>query len=479
MRRAGFWLSIIAVSVWNSSCATPRIAANSGQIHLAAQSGDRAGIESALRTGMGIDLRDGHGMTPLLYAAATPNAPIVAYLLEKGADPNRAADDGRTPLLIAARKSTPQVVELLIDRGARVDRPGDDGLTALAIAAEKGDRESFELLLKRGADPNVSVANCDTALIKSILQKDPVFFELLMSAGADPNRKGRAGNTPLIISTFSNKPELVEKLLAAGARAEDVNDAGNGALHFATGVRGIDPVIAFLLVEKGADVNQVAQDGLTPLKAAGLTEKGDLIVYLYEKGARSDFDLGSDTGLEAAANVHHVLGDSLLSRGRMDQARDAYAKSAELYAKLAEKYNGDVTKLQWKMIAGYAALGLASAALSYGASFQARQQSRLMTQAAGMQYATQTRTGFQGYSSFMARYPATPLPTYHGFNTAVPDTMTASLEEQKALAKAKAKQFEERTLLIGKILACFDANPGGGASLDACVGASAKTLETR
>jgi len=479
MVRVGFWLFITAVALWNGSCATPRIAANPGQIHLAAQSGDRKGIESALRAGTDVNQSDGHGMTPLSYAVATQNMPVVAYLLERGADPNHAADDGRTPLLIAARNSTPQVVELLIGKGARIDRPGDDGSTALAIAVEKGDRETVDLLLKRGADPNVSVANCDTALIQSILQNDQVFFDRLMAAGADPNRRGRAGNTPLIVSTFSNRPEVVEKLLAAGAHVDDVNDAGNGALHFATGVRGIDPVVAFLLAERGADVNKAGQDGLTPMKAAGLTGKGDLIIYLYEKGAKSDFEHVSDAGLEAAGNVHHVLGDYFLSLGRTEQSRDSYAESRELYTKLADKYNGDVTKLQWKTIAGYAVMGLATAAQSYGASLQAQQQSRLMGQAAAMQHATQTRTGFQGYYSYMAKYNAVPLPTYKGFNTAMPVEAMAPLEEQMKLAKAKARQFEERAALIGKILGCFEANPGGGAGLDTCVNAFAKAFEAR
>ncbi len=471
MGHAVFRISVVLFFLSFGCGHNPHMAANPGKAHQAARSGDLPALESALQSGTGVNQEDDHGMTPLSYAAGASNVAVVEYLLAKGANPNHASHNNQTPLLIASRKSVPQVVELLIARGAEIDRYGDDGLTALAVAAQRGDQGVFEALLKRGAKPNVSLANCDTALILAILQKDPVFFDRLLAAGASPDIKGRAGNTPLIVATFSDKPEMVEKLLEAGARVDEVNDAGNGALHFATGVRGINPVIAFLLAEKGADVNKEAKDGLTPMKGACLTEQTALVPYLYEKGANPDFERTSDSGMDASGIVHHVLGDYFLGRNQADKARASYAKSRDCYKAAAEKYNGDVNRLQWKTVGAYAAMALAGAAQSYGQTYQANMQSRQMAQIAGMKYATQTGTGFQGYSSYMARYNASNVSTFHMAGPAMPvvpyDKMP--LAEQKSLAKAKAGYFEARYALVGKILECIDANPGGGAGLRSCV----------
>jgi ankyrin repeat protein len=475
------WIAVFAVSMAGGCGYTPHMAANPGKAHLAARSGDRSTMESALQSGIDVNQADGHGMTPLSYAAGTSNVATVEYLLGKGANPNHATDNNQTPLMIAARRSTPPVVELLIGKGAQIDRFGDDGLTALAIATQRGDPQIFDLLLKRGAKPNVSLANCDTALILSILQKDPIFFERLMAAGADPNGRGRAGNTPLIIATFSDKPGIVEKLLEAGARIDDANDAGNGALHFATGVRGINPFIAYLLVEKGGDVNKAAKDGLTPMKAACLTEQAALVPYLYEKGANPDFEHASDSGMEAGGAVHQILGDYFLGRGLLDKSRASYVESRDFYKMAADKYNGDVTRLQWKTVGAYAALALAGAAQSYAGSMQADMQARQMAQYSGMAYATRSGTGFQGYSAYMANYNATNVSTFKSVGTASPavpyDQMP--LSQQKSQAKEKAGQFEARTALIGKILECFDRNPGGGNGLRACVDTASKGFEAR
>jgi ankyrin repeat protein len=59
-----------------------------------------------------------NGWTPLHYAATGPNAAVVAYLLDQGADVNARAPNGNTPLMMAARFGTEDSVKLLVQRGA-------------------------------------------------------------------------------------------------------------------------------------------------------------------------------------------------------------------------------------------------------------------------------------------------------------------------------------------------------------------------
>jgi ankyrin repeat protein len=472
MNRSGLLLVALAVAAAGLSCQSDPMAANAGNLHLAAQAGDVSAIDAALKSGDDVNQADGHGMTPLLYAAATPNVSVVEHLLDKGADPNHMAHDGETALLIAARKSNSAVAEALIRRGAKVDILGEDGNTALAIATAKEDKELFAVLLKRGARPNTALANCDTALIWSIRHDDATFFDRLLAAGADPNLAGRAGNTPLIVAVISSKLVLVDKLLSAGSRIDSINDAGCSALFFAAGVEGVDPAITDRLVEKGADVNLTARNGLTPLKVACRSGNAAMAMYLYQKGADPNFDDTSDEGIELNGTMQHILGDYFLARDNFDKARASYGRAQAYYKKSADKYNGDVSKIMWTQIGATVLQSMAAAAQEYAATSQAEMQARQMAQIAGMKYAQQTRTGAQGYFSYMAKYNKTYVPTFKGFALAhqSPPPGNASLEQRQAYAKDRAKHFEDQTTLMDKILECFDKNPGGGAVLRACVG---------
>jgi hypothetical protein len=71
----------------------------------------------------------------------------------------------------------------------------------------------------------------------------------------------------------------------------------------------------------------------------------------------------------------------------------------------------------------------------------------------------------------MTKYHQTYVPTYNGVNMASLPTPSAnaSLDMKKAYAEEKARQFEDRSKLMGNVLECFDKNPGGGAVLHACV----------
>ena len=472
MNRTGLFLAVLAVAASCGSCATrPHTAANPGNLHLAAQSGDMAGIDAALKSGSGVDQPDGHGKTPLLYAAALPNLPVVRYLLDKGADPNHVAADGDTPLLVASRKANLPAVELLIQRGARIDALGEDGYTALTIATDNANRDLFDFLLKHDARPNASLANSDTALIRSIAQKDPYFFERLLAAGADPNRNGRAGNTPLIIATYCNKPEIVDKLLSQGARVGDVNDAGYSALFFAVGIEWIRPDLVMRLVEAGGDVNRTARDGLTPLKAACQAGHPDMVVYLYEKGANASFPDSSGEGIELNGQIHHILGDYFLARDDFNKARASFGTALDLYRKTADRYRGDVKTIEWKQTQAVMLQGMVDSLQASAASMQANMQSRQFGQISAMKHAEQTRTGFQGYHSYLTKYGQPYVPTYQGVNMAPlrPPPVNTPLETKKAYANGKARQFEDRSTLVGKVLDCFERNPNGGAALHACV----------
>ena len=75
-------------------------------------------VEQALLAGADIHATNKWGWMPIHKAAGSTNEPVVAALLEAGADANANAD-GETPLLRAADKDNKSVVEMLLKSGAR------------------------------------------------------------------------------------------------------------------------------------------------------------------------------------------------------------------------------------------------------------------------------------------------------------------------------------------------------------------------
>ena len=479
MYRADTWLLVIILMVFCVSCVTPKMAADSGKIHLAAQSGDRAGIDTALQSGTTVNQIDNYGKTPLIYAAESGKDAIVEYLLNKGANPNHTADDGNTPLLIAVRKGNSRIAELLIQRGALVNGFGDDGFTALTVTAEKGNKKVFDLLLKHGAKPDVSFANRDTALMKSIPRKDSYYFDRLLESGADPNKKGRGGNTPLIIAACSNKPEIAEKLLKAGARINELNESGNSALLFAAGLAGIKPDIAKLLVEKGADINQSSKDGLTPVKAACLAGNTGMVVYLFEKGARMNIDDASDEGRELNGTFNHILGDYYLAKDDLNNSRTSFEKAQGYYKKIIDQYHGDVASMTWKQIGGYTLMPLYMVLNPVGAGILAANIATGRT--VNQQLTAQMENSINAFYSHKQKYHHPYVPTYEGLNMAYvqPPLNDAPIAQKKTFAESKAKHFEKRSQIIANVLACFDKNPQGGSGLQTCVNAVAKATASQ
>uniref|UniRef100_A0A7S3L002 Uncharacterized protein n=1 Tax=Amphora coffeiformis TaxID=265554 RepID=A0A7S3L002_9STRA len=109
---------------------------------------------------------DGHGNTPLHWAAFKNETACVSLLLSYGADPNaRANPSGWTPLHDAAYSNSVESIGLLIRAGAHVDARANSGATPLCFAAQEDADRAVQLLLEQGANLTIRCAGTgDTAL---------------------------------------------------------------------------------------------------------------------------------------------------------------------------------------------------------------------------------------------------------------------------------------------------------------------------
>ncbi|HRE32088.1 MAG TPA: ankyrin repeat domain-containing protein, partial [Candidatus Berkiella sp.] len=121
----------------------------------AVNKGDIDLINSLIKSGVSVDVKDGDGLTPLMYAAFYGNIEMIKALLSHAKDLNAFAEvDGTTALMAATSTGKFDVVKLLLKAGAEVNQVNKAGKTAQMIAETEGYGEIVELFKR--AKPNLS-----------------------------------------------------------------------------------------------------------------------------------------------------------------------------------------------------------------------------------------------------------------------------------------------------------------------------------
>ncbi len=94
------------------------------------------------------------GQTALHIVVERRDNTWLAFLLQKGANPNLADKEGNTPLILATQLRFVDGARTLLAKKANVNETNKQGETALILAVHMRDTEMVRLLLENGADPD-------------------------------------------------------------------------------------------------------------------------------------------------------------------------------------------------------------------------------------------------------------------------------------------------------------------------------------
>lgn len=252
-----------------------------------------------------LDKTDKYGATPLMYAAMRGYNTLAKILIERGFDVNAV---GSAPVT---------------DKKLQVET---DGVSPLALAIRFGNVEMVRMLLAAGADETIYDAEGNPPVFSLVRYpvdffrdfygnyvKDdhPIFAQKreIISLLKQLDLTNAEGYTVLMKSLFPMKfwytafgdgisakknLSIALELIQKGADVNAIGNDGKRPLHQA--VVEMEEV-ARALVKAGADINAQDNDGNTPLMYACMKAKEETVLWLLKTGA--DYKLQNNQGITA------------------------------------------------------------------------------------------------------------------------------------------------------------------------------------
>uniref|UniRef100_A0AAQ4QIG6 Ankyrin 1, erythrocytic b n=1 Tax=Gasterosteus aculeatus aculeatus TaxID=481459 RepID=A0AAQ4QIG6_GASAC len=244
-------------------------------LHLASKEGHVKMVLELLHSGIELEATTKKGNTALHIAALAGQEKVVAELVNYGANVNAQSHKGFSPLYMAAQENHLEVVKFLLENGANQSLPTEDGFTPLAVALQQGHENVVALLINYGTKGKVrlpalhiAARNDDTRTAAVLLQNDP---------NADVLSKvfTHYWFTPLHIAAHYENMSVAQLLLNRGSQCK---------LHPQASRRG-NVMMVRLLLDRGAQIDAVTKDELTPLHCAARNGHARIIEILLEHGA--------------------------------------------------------------------------------------------------------------------------------------------------------------------------------------------------
>ena len=316
---------------------------------LAARSSSVDAVKALLVRGAKHDARESHGQTALMWAAAEGHVPVMRALVEAGADVNATLSSGFTPFFFAVREGRLEAVRFLLEKGIDVNapirrperiaegspnyvlyRPIPRGTNPLMLAVQNGHFELAIALVDAGANPNdVQMGFSPLHIISGVRKPDSSdgsdpstpagsgrltslqFVRELVKRGANVNlrldktaprypatssRIDTPGATPFLLAADRSDVPLMRLLLELGADPMLPNFTNTTPLMAAAGLGTTEPLeeageevealeAVKVLLDLGADVNAIDNNGDTPMHGAAYGAYPTVVKLLAERGA--------------------------------------------------------------------------------------------------------------------------------------------------------------------------------------------------
>lgn len=217
------------------------------------------------------------GISPLYVACKRGHLKVVQWLLYNGADIEAVDEDGVTPFMVAAGQAHVQIVKLLASKGASTEIATSSGLSVAYFAAYSGHLALLRCFLEK----DMSLADADgnfTNLLDGAVRGNHLVIAKLVLENV--NVTDEHIDEALILAVRLKHLELVELLILHDADVEEIDENGLTPLY-AVAQSG-DVKIAEALIEAGASLTRVSPStGYTPVHEMAKCGHHKLLELVY------------------------------------------------------------------------------------------------------------------------------------------------------------------------------------------------------
>jgi len=312
-----------------------RLKGGGTMLMLASRSGNVDLAKMLLSRGANPNARERAGQSALMWAAAEGHTVVIRALLDAGAEYNAKSESGFTPFLFAVRQGHLEAARALLDAGddvnAMLNRGGRaNRTTPLMLAVQNGHFELAIALIDSGADPNdLRTGFTPLHMLPGVRKPDSSdisdgaapqgagnlssldFVREIVKRGANVNLrlpKGTAkmpatssgiateGATPMLFAADRSDVPLMRLLLELGADPLIPNFNNTTPLMAAAGLGTKEAMeeageeseaveAANLLLDHGADINGVDNNGDTAMHGAAENMYPSVVNLLAQRGA--------------------------------------------------------------------------------------------------------------------------------------------------------------------------------------------------
>jgi uncharacterized protein len=222
----------------------------------------------------------------LIYAVRTGNYERLAELLKQPDAVKERSEAGRTALHAAAEEGDLQAARILVEAGADVNARTRDGATPLQLAAGYGraidlmdaDLDRRDCLARSRHNP---MSKEVAVVVSDLMKKKNPRIPADLGVTDDFPEENRWDIFSAGLDVFAEPAELLKEIAAHGIDIDQVDPA------FAEFLRGNPRYIrvAEFLLQHGAEVNNVNEQGETALSAAVECGRVEMVELLLKRGA--------------------------------------------------------------------------------------------------------------------------------------------------------------------------------------------------
>ncbi|KAJ8672624.1 hypothetical protein QAD02_003883 [Eretmocerus hayati] len=244
--------------------------------------------------------------------------------IDKGFDVNKYNE---LCLFFTVAAGNLDMTKILIDAGAKLDivNKHKTGVMNRAIQGIEDTNKRFamvKLLIHSGYNVKNDAHLRLSHVHDAVCREDVELIKFLANAGASVDRINSDGDTPLLIALKYNfEPDvslnLAKCLIELGADVNIKDKKGLTCLHWSAMLDSNAVEATRMLLEAGAQVNCISNDGSTPLARAASSNDRDLIKLMIDAGADVNFTKTLDNSALMCAVVgsHSDAVELLLQSG--------------------------------------------------------------------------------------------------------------------------------------------------------------------